>query len=56
MKSSKSFLEFYKTVLEKVNFDQQLFWKEYHKAMKYLNESEAKSLMLWVSNKRKTLI
>ena len=55
MKTKKSFLEFYKTVLDNVNFDQSLFWKEYHKAMRYLDESEAAALMNWVVNRRKTL-
>lgn len=48
MKTNKTFLNFYKLVLEKMKFDQQLFWKEYQKALKFLNDKERNELNKWV--------
>ena len=50
MKRKKSFLEFYKTVLRNVKFDNALFWKEYHKALRHLDDSEARQLMSWIGS------
>lgn len=55
MKYKKSFLEFYKLVLDRVKFDQSLFWKEYNKAIKYLNDTEAEDLKSWVKRKQRSL-
>lgn len=43
-----SFLEYYKTILEKVSFDKELFVKEYHKAMKMVEATEAEQLSKWI--------
>ena len=48
MKTKKTFLNFYKLVLDKMKFDQQLFWKEYQKAIKLLNDKERNELNNWV--------
>lgn len=50
MKRKTSFLEFYKTVLDRVKFDEELFWKEYWKAVKNLNTSEVDHLNSWIAN------
>ena len=42
-------LEFYKTVLRKVSFDNALFNKEYGKAMRDLSQIEKQLLMQWRS-------
>ena len=46
-----SFLDYYKTILEKVSFDQQLVEKEYRKAKQLLEESEAQELDNWLKSK-----
>lgn len=48
MKTTGSYLKFYKTVLDRVRFDKGLFWKEYHKATKLLSPAEKRDLDLWV--------
>lgn len=48
MKTKSTFLNFYKLVLENMKFDKQLFWKEYQKAIRYLNENERIELNNWV--------
>ena len=40
-------LEYYKTVLQKVSFDQSLFNKEYAKAMRELSEHDKYKLVQW---------
>ena len=42
-------LEFYKTVLRKVSFDNTLFNKEYGKAMRELSSTDRQLLMQWCS-------
>ena len=42
--------EFYKTVLQKVSFDQALFEKEYDKAMNELSLAERIMLKKWCKN------
>jgi len=46
-----SFLNYYKTILEKVSFDQRLLKKEYSKAVKLLGDPEAKDLDFWLKSK-----
>jgi hypothetical protein len=43
-----SFLDYYKTILQKVSFDQQLFRKELKKAMTTLDPNEATELRHWL--------
>ena len=40
-------LEFCKSVLEKVSFDQMLFKKELMKSIQWINTTDAKSLREW---------
>ena len=47
MKEEKTQLEFYKTILEKVSFDQVLFKKELVKSIQWINTTDAKSLREW---------
>lgn len=51
MNAKKSFLEYSKKVLSHFTFDKQLFWKEYHKAKRYLKRPELKELNQWVLKK-----
>ena len=44
----KSFLDYYKTVLDKVSFDQQLFYKELVKALQTIDKHEVDDLVLWL--------
>ena len=44
----KSMLDYSKVILEKVSFDQRLFWKEYQKFCKVLNVRETMELRKWV--------
>lgn len=44
----KSFLDYYKYVLEKVSFDRNLFLKEYKKALKTLKKQEEEVLQDWL--------
>ncbi|MGB2086781.1 MAG: hypothetical protein ACPIA1_07170 [Flavobacteriaceae bacterium] len=44
-------LEFYKTVLQKVNFDDHLFKKEYKKAMSELSLMDRMALYRWCKQK-----
>ncbi|MDG1915148.1 MAG: hypothetical protein P8I55_11240 [Crocinitomix sp.] len=48
METKKTFLNFYKLVLENMKFDKQLFWKEYQKAIRFLDESEISELNNWI--------
>ena len=43
-----SFLDYYKLILDKVSFDQDLFRKEYQKAKKGLMDHERDELNQWV--------
>ena len=43
-----SMLEYYKVILFKISFDKRLFWKEYKKAIKHLDEGERAALKNWV--------
>ena len=47
----RSFLDYYKEILEKVSFDSQLFYKEYKKAIKTINNSEIQQLEQWLHHK-----
>jgi len=44
----KSFLEYYKEILEKVSFPPHLLNKEYHKAIKVLDISEVSQFHHWI--------
>jgi len=46
-----SFLNYYKTILEKVSFDKRLLEKEYKKAKELLEGPEARDLDYWVQSK-----
>lgn len=46
-----SMLDYCKVVLEKVHFDQRLFKKEYHKALRWLSYEEGKLLHQWSSQR-----
>jgi hypothetical protein len=50
-KRRNSYLDYYKTILEKVSFDGQLFNKEYRKARNRLSEEEVASLDDWIRSK-----
>ncbi len=47
----KSFLDYYKYILEKVSFDPQLFVKEYKKAACTIDENERQQLIKWMKEK-----
>lgn len=49
--AKNTFLEYYKTILEKVSFDGGLVSKEYRKAKELLQESEQRELDLWVKSR-----
>ncbi len=49
-KRKNSYLDYYKTVLQKVSFDRNLFYKEYRKAINSLSEEEAASLEDWLKS------
>jgi hypothetical protein len=44
----KTFLEYYKEILEKVSFDPHLLNKEYQKAINTLNTSEIQEFHNWL--------
>ncbi len=46
-----SFLDYYKTILEKVSFDRSLFQKEYNKALQFLNGDEKDQIDQWLQLK-----
>jgi hypothetical protein len=52
-KSPMSMLEYCKLLLTKVEFDEELVQKEYHKGIKYLNQEERIELMRWIHRKEK---
>ena len=43
-----SFLDYYKVILQKVSFDEELFVKEYQKALSYLEPDEISVLNRWI--------
>lgn len=45
------FLEYYKTVLDKVSFDYDLFAKEYRKAVNVLSSEETAALNAWIKSR-----
>ncbi len=47
-----SFLEYYKTILEKVSFDDWLYTKEFEKAKRSLSPREIQMLKAWIKLKR----
>jgi hypothetical protein len=51
MRSKNTFLDYYKTVLEKVSFDYQLFNKEYRKAVNTLSPEEVAVLNRWIKSR-----
>ena len=44
----KSFLEYYKEILQKVSFDQDLFKKEFKKALNSIEEKDTQKLKEWI--------
>ena len=46
-----TFLDYYKMILDKVSFDDELLAKEYAKALNILKEEEARNLENWVKSK-----
>jgi hypothetical protein len=49
-----SFLDYYKLILSKVSFDQQLLRKEYTKALNLLDQAEVQELNQWCRQNRYT--
>lgn len=47
----RSFLDYYKLILDKVSFDQQLFRKELAKALKTIEHHEVDDLLQWLNEK-----
>ncbi|MBV6639604.1 MAG: hypothetical protein KI791_02750 [Cyclobacteriaceae bacterium] len=50
--NSNSLLNYYKTILEKVSFDDFLVKKEYKKALQSVDPSERPKLERWVNENR----
>ena len=48
MKTKKTFLNFYKLILEKVRFSPELFWAAYQKAIRLLDDYERDELNDWI--------
>jgi hypothetical protein len=46
-----AYLDYYKTVLDKVSFDERLFQKEYEKAARFLQPNELEDLKRWLYSK-----
>lgn len=46
-----TFLDYYKTILDKVSFDKTLFTKEYQKALNILKDDEAGNLNTWLKSR-----
>lgn len=51
-KKPYKFLEYYKTILDKVSFDYDLFAKEYRKAVGVLTPEETAALNGWIRSRR----
>ena len=47
-----SFLDYYKLILEKVSFDENLLQKEYQKALNRINEYEQRELENWIQSNK----
>jgi hypothetical protein len=47
----KTFLDYYKEILEKVSFDPYLFKKEFAKALKTIEEEEVCNLIEWLESR-----
>lgn len=47
----RSFLDYYKIILDKVSFDHTLLRKEYRKATHHLEESEVEHLNSWLKSR-----
>jgi acyl carrier protein len=45
-------LEYYKSILEKISFDKELFNKEYQKAKETLNQEEQDELIKWIDDNK----
>ena len=43
-------LEYYKSILERISFDKELFNKEYYKAKETLNQEEQDELVKWIDD------
>lgn len=56
MKIKSSFLNLYKTVLDRVSFDVRLFHKEYEKALSFLNRRERQELNSWIQQNYRHII
>ena len=52
VKKPGKFLEYYKTILDKVSFDYDLFIKEYRKAINVLTPAETDALNGWIKSRR----
>jgi hypothetical protein len=48
---NKTFLEYYKEILDKVSFDSKLLSKEYQKALNLLEKDEEYLLRQWIREK-----
>jgi len=46
-----SYLDYYKLILDKVSFDDNLFMKEYKKALNMLTADEAEALQRWLRSR-----
>ena len=44
----KSFLDYYKEILQKVSFDQELFKKELNKALNSIDKEDIQKLREWI--------
>lgn len=51
MKTKTSMLDYCKTILEAVSFDQNLFQKEYRKSLLWLSSEDASQLKSWLASK-----
>lgn len=47
----KTFLDYYKEILQKVSFDPHLLNKEYQKAIKTMSHAEARQFEKWAQEK-----
>ncbi len=51
-----TYLEYFKTILEKVSFSKELLMKEYQKALTFLQREEQELLINWMNQNNLTLI
>jgi hypothetical protein len=54
-RNTNKFFEYYKTVLDKVSFDHNLFAKEYRKAVNVLNPEERAALNAWIKSSERII-